>query len=202
MSEKEAIIRRESWDRAINSFGKAFIFGKRAEFYKKWIRFLTILGIIVPILVGAVATGYGLDSSILKNVINITIPITIIQLVISIIAIVNNWNDYLSYSLEATNDYGNLSENFKKLGKNPPIDEQKLEHKFEILDTKYLLRTEQDSKYGLKDKELRKAMRYALREFQRKCVGCEEVPLSMKSTECEICGNFNRNKLQKLIYHG
>lgn len=202
MTEKETIIRREAWDKAVHSFGKAYVFGKRAEFYKKWIRFLTILGIIIPILIGAIATSYGLNSPILKNVINITIPVTIIQLIISVIAIVNNWNDYLSYSLEATNDYGNLSETFKKLGKNPPSGEQILEHKFEILDTKYLLRTEQDSKYGLKDRELRKGMRYALREFQRECVGCKEIPLSINSTDCEVCGNFKRNKLQKLIYHG
>jgi len=202
MTEKEKLFRTDSWDKAIHSFGKSYIFGERAKFYKNWIRFLTFLGIIVPVLIGAVAAAYGLESSISKLIFKIALPFTILQLIISVIALVNKWSENLSYSIEATNDYGNLSEAFKKLGKNPPEEIRDLEHQFEILETKYTSRTEQDSKYSLKDRELRKGMRSALREFQRKCIGCNTVPLSIKSSNCEVCGNFKKNKLQKLIYHG
>ncbi|GGF49732.1 mobilome CxxCx(11)CxxC protein [Echinicola rosea] len=202
MTNEVEILRRDAWDKAIHSFGKAYIFSKRAEFYNRWIRFVTILGIIVPVTIGATASGYGFNSEILKHTIAISIPLTILQLIISVFALVNNWSDYLSYSLEATNDYGNLSKAFKKLGKNPPKDIPDLKHQLELLETKYNSRSDQDSKYGPKERELRKGMRYALREFQRQCIGCKTTPLSVESTDCEVCGNFKRNIIQKLLVHG
>ena len=202
MTQEEKNLRNEAWEKAIHSFGKSYIFGKRAVFYNRWIRFLTILGIVVPVTIGATASGYGFDSEILKQTIKISIPLTIFQLIISVFSIVNSWSENLSYSLEATNDYGNLSEDFKKLGKNPPKKIGKLKHQLEILETKYYSRSDQDSKLNLKDRELRKGMRYALREFQRECVGCEKKPLSMESTNCEVCGKFKRNIIQKLLFNG
>ncbi len=202
MIAEEELLRKDAWDKAIHSFGKAYIFSKRAEFYTRWIRFVTILGIIVPVTIGATASGYGFDSEILKWTINISIPLTILQLIISVFALVHNWSDYLSYSLDATNDYGNLSAALKKLGKNPPNDIEELKHQLELLETKYNSRSDQDSKYGLKERELRKGMRYALREFQRQCIGCKRTPLSAESTDCNVCGNFKRNMIDKLLFHG
>lgn len=199
---KEEILRIDSWNNAIQAFGKSYIFSKRAQFYSKWNRFLAIFGIIVPLTIGATASGYGLDSEILKKTLAISIPLSIIQLIISAFALVNNWNDNLSYSLEAVNDYNNLSDNFKKLGKNPSEDYNEFLKAYEILETKMTSRSENDAKYNLNERELRKGMRYALREFQRKCVGCNKVPTSMESTDCNICGNFKRSLINKILFHG
>ncbi|PKD21814.1 hypothetical protein APR41_02205 [Salegentibacter salinarum] len=198
----EEILRKESWNKALQSFGKAYIFSQRAEFYKKWIRSLTWLGIIIPLMIGGIAMGYGYNSSILDIALSITIPVITLQLGISAFALVNNWSDYLSYSLEATNDYNSLSESFKKIAINPPKDSYEHQKLYDILETKYSLRMQQDSKYGLKDRELRRGMRSGLREFQRECVACRETPLSMQSTSCQICGNFTRNLIQRIFYHG
>ncbi|WCM43607.1 hypothetical protein MG290_14775 (plasmid) [Flavobacterium sp. CBA20B-1] len=198
----EEQLRSESWNNSIQCFGKSYIFNKRAQFYSKWNRFLAILGIVVPLTVGATASGFGFESEILKNTIAISIPLSIIQLVISAFALVNNWNDYLSYSLEAVNDYNSLSDDFKKLGKNSPSNFGDFSKSFEILETRLKYRNESDSKYSFSERELRKGMRYALREFQRKCVGCQEVPLSMLSTPCEICGKFERSLIHKILFHG
>ncbi|NRS90843.1 mobilome CxxCx(11)CxxC protein [Flavobacterium sp. 7E] len=199
---KEEILRQEAWNNSIQSFGKSYIFSKRAQFYSNWNRFLAVLGIVVPLTIGATASGYGFNSEILKNTIAISIPLSIIQLIISAFALVNNWNDYLSYSLEAVNDYNALSDSFKKLGKNPPSDYTEFFHQFEILETKMNSRTENDSKYNLKERELRKGMRYSLREFQRQCVGCKETPKSIESTNCDVCGKFSRKLIYKILFHG
>lgn len=199
---KEEILRQEAWNNSIQAFGKSYIFSKRAQFYNNWSRFLTIMGVIVPLTIGATVSGYGLDSDILKNTLAISIPLSIIQLVISVFAIVNNWNDNLRYSLEAVNDYNNLSDSFKKLGKNPPNDLNEFNLQSEILGTKLSSRIEQDSKYNLKERELRKGMRYALREFQRACVGCKKIPLSIKPEHCDVCGNFNRSLIHKVLFNG
>lgn len=202
MTEEEDLLRREALEKAIHSFGKAYIFTKRTEFYKKWIRFVTILGIAVPVTIGATATGYGIDSEVLKQTIAISIPLTGFQLLVSIFSVVNNWSDNLSYSLEATNDYGSLSENFKKLGRNHLSKIDDFKHKLEILEIKYNSRSDQDTKYGLKERELRKGMNFSLREFQIACLGCGKTPLSSKSTNCEVCGNYKRNLIQKTLFNG
>lgn len=199
---KEEILRQESWNNSIQAFGKSYIFSKRAQFYSNWIRFLAILGIVVPLTIGATASGYGFNSEILKNTIAISIPLSIIQLIISVFALVNNWNDHLSYSLESVNDYNSLSDSFKKLGRNPPQQYQDFIHQFEILETIMKSRTESDSKYNLKERELRKGMRYSLREFQRECVGCNKTPISIETTNCDVCGKFNRNLINKILFHG
>lgn len=41
-------------------------------------------------------------------------------------------------------------------------------------------------------------MRFALREFQRECVGCKITPLSMEYSECTVCGKFNDNLKNRL----
>lgn len=199
---KEENLRIDSWNNSIQAFGKSYIFIKRAQFYCNWNRFLTIMGIVVPLTIGATASGYGFDSEILKNTIAISIPLSIIQLIISAFALVNNWNDNLSYSLEAVNDYNSLSDGFKKLGKNPPENYNEFLKAFEILETKMTSRSENDAKYNIKERELRKGMRYALREFQRKCVGCDKIPISITSTDCEVCGNYNRSLIHKILFHG
>lgn len=199
---KEEHLRIDSWNNSIQAFGKSYIFSKRAQFYSNWTKFLTIMGIAVPLTIGATASGYGFDSEILKNTIAISIPLSIIQLIISAFALVNNWNDNLSYSLEAVNDYNSLSDGFKKLGKNPPENYNEFLKSFEILETKMTSRSENDAKYNLKERELRKGMRYALREFQRKCVGCGNIPISIASTDCEVCGNYNRSLIHKILFHG
>ena len=200
MGEENVI--NDAWDNSLHSFGKSYIFSKRARFYMRWIRFVTILGIIVPVTIGATASGYGFNSYILKETITISIPLAILQLIISVFSLVNNWSDNLTYSIEASNDYNNLSDGFKKIAKSYTKNLTELSHQYEIINTKYTSRNDQDTKYVISERERRQGMRYALREFKRQCIGCNEIPVSLESTECSVCGRYNKNFIQKLFYHG
>jgi mobilome CxxCx(11)CxxC protein len=191
-------LRQECWDNSLQSFGKAYIFSKRAEKYGRRINSLKIFGIIVPVAVGATATGYGFGSEILKLTIGISVPLIIIQLIISVFAVVHKWDNKLAYSYESVISHNNLSDEFKKLGKLPPDNFNSLQYNYDIIEAKYKARIEQDSKHGIKERELRMGMRNALREFQRKCVGCEKIPLSMESTDCDVCGKFRSKIYNKL----
>ena len=190
MENKEEKLRRDSWDNALYTFGYAYIFDRRANKYSNLINLLKVWGILTPVTVGGVAIAYGFDSKILNIVITIAIPVLIIQLTFSVLAIIFKWDEELAYSYEASNSHNALSSEFKKLAKHSPCDFAEFDRLFELLSTKYQNRSEQDAKHSIKEKEHRKGMKYALREFQRECVGCKKVPLSMESTECPICGNF------------
>jgi len=190
MEDKYIKLRQECWDQALFSFGYGYIFSKRAQRYRKYISLINVFGIIVPVTVGATATGYGLNSDFLKYAIILAIPLTILQLLFSVLMIVLKWDDQLGYSYEASKEHGNLSEEFKKIASRPPEKYEELDHQFEIVKTKFSARQEQNSKYNLREKELRKGMRYALREFKRTCYGCKTIPVSMDATDCDICGKF------------
>lgn len=191
-------IRKKCWDRALHSFGKAYLFDKRVLKYSRYVNLLKVFGIVTPIAIGATALGYGFNASILKYVITIAIPISVVQLIFSVFAVVFKWDDELSYSLEASQDYNYISISFKKLGSLPPDSNEELEKKFDVLKERHQARSQQDAKHRIKEWELRKGMRYALREFQKECTGCNTVPKSMKSTDCPVCGNF-RNPITKKL---
>jgi mobilome CxxCx(11)CxxC protein len=183
-------IRIESWDNSFHTFGTAYIFNKRAVRYSAFVTWLKVFGIVVPVVVGATVTGYGLDSDFLKWLIAIAIPLSIIQLVFSVLAVIYKWDEELAYSYEASKDHNFLSQEFKSLA-NIPIANDDLKSRFDILVTKLQSREEQDSKHNIMEWENRMGMKFALRQFKRECVGCHVTPVSMESTACDICGKYN-----------
>jgi mobilome CxxCx(11)CxxC protein len=190
MEEKKDQLSIDAWNDSFHTFGKGYIFDKRAEKFSKYVNLLKVFGIVAPVAVGATAIGYGFNSTILKYMVVFAIPISIIQLMFSVLAVIFRWDEQLAYSYEASQDYNNLSSSFKKLAKFPPTEIAEFENRLELLKAKYQARSEQDAKHSVKEWELRKGMRYALREFQRKCVACNNVPTSMESTDCNVCGKF------------
>ena len=92
-----------------------------------------------------------------------------------------------------------LSDNFKKLGILPPENFKELDESFVVLNARLKARTQQNSKHNIKEWELRMGMRFALRAFQKKCIGCGTVPLSMESTNCDVCGKFDKSINYKLF---
>lgn len=183
-------LRQECWNGALHTFGKSYIFVNRLKKYGQWINLLKASGIVVPAAIGGTALAYGYNSEYLALSISIAIPLTIAQLIISVFAVVFKWDDEFAYSIEASQHYSVLADNFKMLGQFPPNSFAELEKEYNVENTKLKSRIEQDSKHNLKEWELRKGMRYALREFKRECYGCGKVPKSLQSTDCDICGRF------------
>lgn len=191
-------LRQSCWNKATHSFGLSYVFDKKAQRHSTYTNLLKVFGIVVPVTVGATATGYGLDSSILKMTIALAIPLSIAQLIFSVLAVVKKWDDELAYAYEASQDLTLLSDSFRKLGELPPKEFKDLNQQFELLNTRFKARSQQNSKHNIKEWELRMGMRSSLREFQRNCVGCKTTPVSMDSTECDVCGKFDKLILYKL----
>lgn len=191
-------LRVKCHDQSFHSFGKAYMFEKRSQHYNRLLNFITVLGIIVPVTIGATVLGYGINNNFLKFVIALAIPSSIIQLIFSIISVVYKWSDELAYANESAQEHYFLSDRFKKLGEFPPNEYGELDHAYELINTRLKSRTEQDSKHNIKDWELRFGMRYALREFQKECISCKQTPFSMTPTSCDVCGNFKNTLLNRL----
>jgi mobilome CxxCx(11)CxxC protein len=188
--DKHNRLRQDAWNNALFSYGYGYLFSHRAKKLKTLLNWITFLGIIVPILIGGIVTTYGTTSPILKYLLIITAPVSIAQLVISVWSVVANWNTSYAYYLETYLDNYNLAEKYENLGKYPPMKNEELKSELKKIDILRSSRDKQDSKYPLSDKEKRKGMRYALRKYKRECAGCHQIPTSMNSTKCGVCGNF------------
>ena len=180
----------ETRESSFHCFGYQYIFDKRAIHYNKLVNWLKVLGILVPALLGTLVITYNTNETIKSISIATLSVVTVIQFGFSVLAIIYKWDDELSYSYEASQSYNSLYRRFKNLANFPPIDDNELKKQFDLLDTENNARGQQDSKHNLKEAELRMGMRSSLREHQRKCVGCALIPKSMKSSECDVCGNF------------
>lgn len=181
------VLRKDCWIQAIYTFGTAYIFEQRQHKFRKYLRGITFLGIAVPLSVGGVVGSFGINSRFLPYLLGVAGVLGVVQLILSLWAIVAKWDDELAYSLESMTDNNRLSAGFERLGKISPSD---IKLRFEILQAENQARINSDNKQGINDKEKRMGMRASLRQFQKECSGCGLKPTSMVASDCDVCGNF------------
>jgi len=184
---------QECWDKALYTFGTARIFEKRTATLQKKLRFLSFLGLAMPLLVGGVVTSFGLDFKHIGFVLVLTSIVGLLQLIVSLWALVDRWEDALANSTESLIDNDRLSREFSRFAQEisrlPRLEEQ---HKliFERLITENSARANLDIKQNVSEREKRFGMRAGLRQYKRKCTSCDKIPQSLKPTKCPICGRF------------
>ncbi|MCG8859995.1 mobilome CxxCx(11)CxxC protein [Tenacibaculum finnmarkense] len=188
MENNKEKIRADCWNKSLDSIGFGYIYQLKIKKINFWLRASKVLGIIIPVLLGGILTSAYNSESILNLAVLITTPVALFQLVLSTILSINGADEnILKYSTKSA-EYSVLESEFRQMGRYP------IENEFEYL-KKYEILTEREKGIGkgnidITDTEKRIGMRFGLRELSRECVGCEKTPLSMKSTNCDICGNF------------
>ena len=179
--------RQIAWQRAIETFGTAYIFERRMVSPRRWLTWITWLGLAVPISVGGLVTSFGVKKELIEPALIVAGILATVQALLSLMAITSKWDDVLSYSLDSARANTGLSRRFEELGRNGPSD---IAQQLRLLEVENQLRTDLDNARGLTERERRIGMRAGLRQFRRKCAGCCEVPTSMASSRCPVCGNF------------
>ena len=183
-------LRSDCWDEALKAFGTAYIFEQRVKGMKWKLRLPAFAGIAIPLIIGSVFLSFGKDFDYLDEFVIGAGVLAVVQITVSVWALIAKWEDGLAYALESASANYELSNEFKKLAKNPPTDIAEFRRPFDILETKNQARRDLDYRQGVSDKEKHKGMRAGLRQFERPCKKCSEVPTSMKATKCPVCGNF------------
>lgn len=182
--------RRLCADSALECYGTAYIFERRAAKIRTKIKVLTFLGIAGPASVGAIIGTYNIDTNQLKILLLISGIIAIPQFVCSIWSVVSGWDRNLSYSLESKAANYRLASQFDRLGKTGSMSPNEFDIEFQLIGREEEFRKNQDNQHDISESEKRMGMRYGLRQYQRNCAGCKRIPNSMKSTNCGICGKF------------
>lgn len=182
-------IRTNCWDRSLEAFGTGYIFETRANRLRYQLRILTFLGIVVPLIAGAIVLTFGkvaLSPFLLipAGILGIT------QVVGSLWSLVARWDDAYGYAIESLNSNYRLSNNYQRLAENPPEKLSELQIQYALIDREDEFRAAEDYKQAISEKEKRKGMRAALRKFRRQCSSCGQVPTSLTPTDCPVCGQF------------
>ena len=181
-------IRQDCWDNTLDAIAYSYIYQLKIKSINFWLRISKILGIIIPVFLGGVLTSTYNSPEYISMAFWIKSPLELGQLVLSTILTINGADEnVLKYSTKAA-EYSVIETEFRQMARYPNSDEFEYLKKFEIL----IEREKGISKANLEvtDKEKRIGMRFGLRELSRKCVGCNEIPLSMNTSNCDICGNF------------
>ncbi len=184
------LICAECTDRALFAHGTAQIFLARSIKYRNRLRLLSFVGLAGPLLVGAVVI-HGLvtdkSMSLLLPVVGI---VSVAELLVSAWSLAASWAENLSYSQRSTAENLALSSSFREVAQrasNPPDD---LEVRFADLRGRDEVRRAADADRGVTNKEKRYGLHAGLLHFQRECVTCKVRPVSMDSTNCKVCGEF------------
>ena len=181
-------MRSECWDKAMQAFGTSYIYQKRTKRLNFWLTWSKTTGFVLPVLLGGMVANYYEHKDIMDFSLLVVTPVAVAQLVFSAILTAQNVDANLTKYISLSTKNLMLSVDFKELGNYPPSTVEDLRTKFTTLVERERSLTEDD--IDLTDKENRKGMRYGLREFQRPCAGCKNVPSSMSGTKCDVCGNF------------
>jgi mobilome CxxCx(11)CxxC protein len=182
--------RQDCADSALKCFGTAYIFERRAAPIRRKLQWLAFLGIAAPAALGAVVGTFKLNETALAVAITFAGVIGIAQLIISIWSLVAKWDVSLAYDVESKSANYRMAGEYAKLAKTQTISAEEFDMQFRLLETEARLRTELDQRQDITDKEKRMGMRAALRQYQRVCAGCKQVPVSLDSTACPVCGKF------------
>ncbi|GAA2518802.1 mobilome CxxCx(11)CxxC protein [Streptomyces sp. NPDC004673] len=180
--------RRKCWDAALHAYGTSHIFQRRARDLKRKTDVLTWVGLAVPLLIGALVGTFG-RNEFWGTALAVGAVIAAVQLAINLWSLVRRWPEDLAYSSASAVANESLAAQFVSLAEDPPALPA-FRTRFEKLSVEDGARRARDGEKNVKDKELRRGMRAALRKYQRPCLGCQQTPTAMTPTDCDVCGKF------------
>lgn len=182
-------MRQQAWRAAYDAFATGYLFEKRRRNLGKRLRLNNFVHLAVPLAVGASALTFGIGVANWAAVIWIAGGLGVVQVIVSLWALNERWEERLAHASESASANHDLSRRFRTLAENPP-DLSEFARRLDVLMAENQQREQADYKQDLTDAEKREGHRATLRQFDKKCHACGEVPTSMKASKCDLCGNF------------
>jgi mobilome CxxCx(11)CxxC protein len=175
----------------VYSLATKYIFDQRIVKYTRRMTVLAVLGVITPLLLGGILLSFDIPPIAQKIIKAFAASISLLQLILSVWALLAKWEYILSYSQEASYAHWVLFNKYKNLFAYPPDSADELKNEIGKIEIEQMSRDQQDAKIPPSPKDLRAGMRYSLFILHKPCAACKEIPTSMTSTNCDVCGNLN-----------
>ncbi len=176
-------------EEAINEAGLGYIFSLRSRKLNFWLNLtkaLTVLSVSAP---GAIVLNYSVNHWWVQIIVSLAIILSTYLTISSLIQMALSSDAKLNYYYESAAHHNQLMKQFSLLKSQDEWSSIYI-YRFHELIGEQSIRDSQDERYNLTDRELRIGMRYGLRMFQKECSECKTVPVSLESTNCNVCGNF------------
>ncbi|HAS3627357.1 TPA: hypothetical protein LNF46_003454 [Vibrio cholerae] len=184
----EVDMKKECFDCEFYSFGTIKIFEKRESYYGTWLKRITFLGLLSPVVLGGFVAAFSTESEVLKHIL---LPLcgllTISQGILSLFSLVYKWDEKYSYAIGAVRNNTRLATEFGKLKK---LSVDKLAEQYPSVRDEYDRQNQSDMAQSISDEEKRFAMRHSLFHFKSECPTCNTTPINLNKTTCDTCGNF------------
>lgn len=195
-------LRVQCWDSAFAAFATAFIFERRAAGFHKRLRFLSFLGIGVPVLVGGLVLAHGATSSFVGMTLPFAASLGVVQLVVSAWSLTSDWSGGLQRSSERIWVNHELAKRFSTLARTPPADPAEFQRQVDLLVVEEKVSERTDHQLDITDAEKRAGYRAASRQFQRACAVCKGTAKSLQpSSDCPVCGEPSRLWAKQRDWH-
>lgn len=185
-------LRSDTWNRATEASGTAYIFEVRARRLRISLNRLTFVGIAAPLLVGLIVLGYGTKFKDFGWLVGIAIAVGCAQVVWFTWSVVAGWANRYDDANRAIVKNRELAEKFASLARHPPATVADYRHELQLLDAADAAQRSRDLLQGITEAEKRMGMRAALLQYERKCRSCYWQPKTMIPTDCGLCGDFPR----------
>lgn len=183
-------LRLDSWERALHAYGTCKLLRLRARRLGRNLSLLTYMGLVIPLMAGALALSYGVDFFLLPLVLAIGVAAAIIQLLVSLWAATHHWARSYADSLVSASANEKLFDSFERLAKDPSPQLADYRQTLDVLKNADDSQRQHDEQHAISEKERRYGMRAALFKRRAPCAGCNLVPRNLKPSECEVCGDF------------
>ncbi|MDG4794050.1 mobilome CxxCx(11)CxxC protein [Micromonospora sp. WMMD1082] len=185
----EDAMRQECWNSALYAFGTSYVFQERQRWLQKKLLWIQYSGIAIPVVMGTTIMSFGVELSWLPVMIAVASILLGVQLVLSLWSTMAHWVERLAYTYESVAANDTLSRRYSELARTPPKG-ARFRNELEIMRVQDSARRDLDIRQHLSEKEKRRGMHAALRQFGRACATCGVVPTTFKPSKCDTCGNF------------
>ncbi|WP_175420663.1 mobilome CxxCx(11)CxxC protein [Rhodococcus sp. SGAir0479] len=182
-------LRQDAWDHALHTYGTGYLFGVRARRFKKRMGRLTFAGIVIPVVVGAVAVSGIPWPGILPALVVVAGALGIPLAVVNTYALTSDWSGTYAHAVQSAAANQQLADAFRNLAKSY-TDADEFEQALKLLQAQDSAQKDRDSSQQVTPAETRMGMRAALFERGKACAVCRVVPSAMKPSECGVCGDF------------
>jgi len=186
--------RRDLIQKAVNAWGTAVIFERRAQRYQRWLKGPSLSGVAIPILFGAVVLAVGVDWEGLKDLAWYTGVFAAIQIVVSAYSLFQGYDDRFRQALDSASANKALAVALAELARNVSIQEEEFARKYSKLCGYYECQDVHDERKSVTERERRMGGRAGLKRFDIPCAKCKLVPSSYSAradkSECKFCGDF------------
>ncbi len=186
--------RRELMQMAVNSWGTGVILESRTRRYQSLLNASSLLGFILPVVVGATTMTFGAKWASLEDMVYIVGILAGIQALISAILIFFRFDDRLRVAQDSSSLNKALAPRCDALAKNVALPEEVFSVSHAALMAECRSQELFDEKLGFSEKERRMGGRSGLRRFSLKCGVCGITPLSdnakIDGSKCKSCGDF------------